>query len=168
MKSFGERSKFSIELGEIDPDSDSLLRIVDVYAAGQLLTTIDNVAYIPTFISSVNDDLEWAMSDPITERGLIPFPELDIIENHKKILELAKYDNKLHLLHRFMDWGPTSDNISVHMFRNDGLAYIPFSFNDENGDREDVVYSVTLPNNELNLILHKALFQMLWDWKNGV
>ena len=74
MKSFGERSKFSIELGEIDPDSDSLLRIVDVYAAGQLLTTIDNVAYIPTFISSVNDDLEWSMWDPITERGLIPFP----------------------------------------------------------------------------------------------
>ena len=43
---FGDRARFSVEVGEIIPVG---LRTVDLWAGGKWLTTDDNAAFLPMF-----------------------------------------------------------------------------------------------------------------------
>ena len=58
-----------------------------------------------------------------------------------------------------MHWGPTSDNVGMLLFREKGVAYLPFSF--VWPDRQDLtdlgkVLLAELPEWELAAVLHDA------------
>ena len=163
---FGERNTFAIELGKPDEASPDL-RTVDVYAAGRWLTCADNVAFLPQFIGSLNDDLNWLITPPTQKRDKLPFDTLSPTENHNEMLKIATEDNDLHLFHRFMDWGPTADNVSMHLFRSDGTASLPFSFwreNHHDPNELETTFCAKLPANDLMTTLHHAAWKLMWDW----
>lgn len=163
---FGDRSTFAIELGNSDDVSPDL-RTVDVYADGRWLTCDDNVVYLPQFIGSLNDDLDWAITPEGDKRDTPPFPDRSPVENHREMLRLAIDDNDLHLFHSFMDWGPTSDNVSMHLFRIDGTAHRPFSFwreSHHDPTERDTIYCARLSVDDLRVTLHRAAWRLMWDW----
>ena len=171
---FGNRSTFAFELGNFHEESTDL-RTVDVYVNGRWLTCDDNVVYLPQFINSLNSDLDWVISPVGDKRDRPPFSDLSPVENHREMLRLADDDNDLHLFHRFMDWGPTSDNVSMHMFRVDGIAYLPFSFWRETHHEPSElgkIFDGCLTLDELRVTLHGAAWKLMWDWydqrRNGV
>ena len=163
---FGDRNTFAIEIGSAEEESVDL-RTVDVFAAGRWLTCDDNVVFLPQFIGSLNDDLNWLVSPATQKRDKLPFDTLSPIENHRKMLNVAMDDNDLYLFHRFMDWGPTADNVSMHMFRSDGVASLPFSFWRENHHDQselETVFCAELPAHDLLTTLHHASWKLMWDW----
>ena len=163
---YGDRLTFAIELGDVI-DSSPDLRTVDVYAAGRWLTCDDNVVYLPHFLGSLNADLDWAVNPVGDKRDRPPFPDRSPRENHREMLRLATDDNRLHLYHRFMDWGPTADNVSMHLFRIEETAHMPFSFwRESHHDPAELgkVYCARLSVDDLRVTLHRAAWRLMWDW----
>lgn len=126
-KRIGTRDTFAFEIVD-DEHIHSDIRTVDVYAGGIRLSCDDNHIYVPQFLSALTGDLDLLLGPTGSGPLIAPFRNLPPIENHKRLLKLACDDNTLHLYHRFMDWGPTTDNVNMHAFRNGNQINLPFSF----------------------------------------
>jgi hypothetical protein len=169
VKTFGDRSRFCIEVGPAVADRPPAeLRRVDVWAADRWLTCDDNLAFLPSFTASVAGTLGWLLtySDAFSLRR--PHPELSVADNHRRLLVYAEAgDNRDHLTYRFMcNWGPTADNVMAHVFLEGRRAYLPFSFwREHHHDPSELgqVFVVELPEREVLWVLHKAAWALVWS-----
>ncbi len=74
----------------------------------------------------------------------------------------------LHPFHRFMDWGRTADNVSVHLFRIDGIAHMPFSYWRESHQAPSELGTICcarLSDDDLSDTLRRAARKLRWDWR---
>jgi hypothetical protein len=158
-------SRFSFTIGEdLIPCGSS--RRVDIAAAGRWLTCADNNVNTSFFAGRLELDLRKLLSDP-QERCGRPHANLSIADNYRRLRAEAKEDNTEYLSYRFMDWGPTADNVAMLMFREDGMVYLPFSFVWPDGqDPSELgkIYVAELPEWELATILHNAAWELIWGW----
>jgi hypothetical protein len=162
---FGRLSRFAITVGEILSDNGSSRR-VDVWAASHWLTCDDNTVYVPHFAGRLQHAVRGLLSDPQYRRGR-PCPELSVADNYRRLRTAAETDNTEFLTYRFMDWGPTADNVGMLLFREEGTAYLPFSFwrPDHHVPSElGKVFVAELPEWELMRVLHDAAWAIMWDW----
>ena len=164
MRRFGDRSRFAIEVGDFYGDIDSARR-VDVWAAGVWLTCDDNNASVPFFAGRLQCAVGSLLVDPTYRRLGMPYPELPVAENFRRLR--AEDDNTDYLAYLFMDWGPTADNVSMLLFREGGTAYLPFAFH--RPDHHDPsglgrVFVAELPERELARVLHDAAWFVIWAW----
>ena len=142
---------------------------MDAYAAGIRITCDDNHVYVPQYLNSLTADLNWILNPTATDRDTLPFNDLSPTENHRRLLELAGDDNTRHLYHRFMDWGPTTDNVSMHYFRNGSQILLPFSFWRETHWKPEqlgTIFCATMHIDELRLTFHRAAWKLVWDWSS--
>lgn len=163
---FGTRDTFSIEIVD-DEHIHSDIRTVDAYAAGIRLTCDDNHVFVPQYLKALTVNLDWLLNP--TDRDILPFHDLTPIENHRRLLEIAKDDNTQHLYHRFMDWGPTTDNVRMHYFRDGYQISLPFSFwrkTHWNPEQLGTVFCATMLIDELRSTLHRAAWKLMWDWSS--
>lgn len=168
IQRFGSRSTFAFEIGD-NYESHSDLRTVDVYSDGRWLTCDDNVVYIPQFLNALTCDLDRLVFPPDPKRDTPPKPDLSPKDNHKYLKELAREDYTLHMHYRFMDWGPTADNVSMHFFRENGKIHLPFSFWRHSHHAQDeigTVFCTTVPESELRLTFHQVAWRLMWDWSS--
>jgi hypothetical protein len=118
---FGDKQRFAAEVGEFS-DSSTELRRVDLWAAGRWWTCDDNIAFVPQFCMSVRDSVNWLRSGcDLTQ----PFPEVDVAEAHRRLLAV---DDGSREQFWFPLWGPTTDNVTAHVFRVADRLVIPFEF----------------------------------------
>ena len=93
-----------------------------------------------------------------------PYPDLSPADNHRRLCAETKAgDNGTYLRYRFLDWGPTTDNVSAHLFLADGVASIPFSFRRESHhdpSERGQVFVAELPERELVQVLHKTAWAL--------
>lgn len=162
---FGLRSRFGFVIGGSDPARQtSRLRQVDIYAAGRWLTCDDSHAYLPHFADCMMQAVARLLDDDAGERFRRPYPELSPADNHRRLsAEADAGDNGAYLRYRFMDWGPTTDNVSAHLFVSDGIASIPFSFwRPDHHDPSELgqVFVAELPERELTRVLHQAAWEL--------
>jgi hypothetical protein len=109
----GDKSRFAVEIGEWHGG----LRRVDLWAAGQWLTCDDHWAFVKQFRHSVQTDSAWLDSGGGSP---LPFPGLSFAVTHRRLLA---NDDGLRERWWFMCWGPTTDNVLAHLFRDgDHLA----------------------------------------------
>ncbi len=165
---FGSRSTFAFEIGD-NFESHSDLRTVNVYADGRWLTCDDNVVYVPHFLDALTCDLDRLVFPPDPKRDTPPKTSLSPTENHKYLIDLAKEDNTLHLYHRFMNWGPTADNVSMHFFRENGKIHLPFSYwrgSHHAHDEIGTAFCATILESELRLTFHQTAWRLMWDWSS--
>lgn len=118
---FGDKSRFAAEVGEFSESSNQLRR-VDLWAAGRWWTCDDNMVFVPQFSASVQDSLTWLGSGCDL---LWPHLGLDAIENHQRLLSV---DDGSREQFWFPLWGPTTDNVTAHVFRDGDRLVIPFEF----------------------------------------
>jgi hypothetical protein len=160
---YGYRSRFAINVGELLCDSGSLRR-VDVLAGDHWLTCDDNSVYVPHFIGCLQWSIKDLLRDPKHRRGR-PFSELSVEENYRRLD--TESDNTEFLKYRFMDWGPTADNVQMLLFREAGTAFLPFSFwRPNHHDPADLgqVFVAELREWELAAVLHDAACELIRDW----
>jgi hypothetical protein len=160
---FGQDTRFAITVGEILSDNGGS-RCVDVWAADRWLTCDDNNVYVPHFAGCLQHAVSGLLVDPAYPRGR-PFSELSVAENYRRLR--AEDDNTEFLSYRFMDWGPTADNVGMLLFREGGTAYLPFAFwrPDHHQPAElGQVFVAELPVWELARVLHDAAWAIMWGW----
>lgn len=160
MPRFGHTWHFAIEVEGYNPECDQNRR-VDVWAARQLLTRDDNSVYVPHFAGRLQHAVGSLLSDPQHSRGR-PYPALSVADNYRRLR--AEEDNTDFLSYRFMDWGPTADNVSMLLFREGGTAYLPYSFCWPARAEPGEVFVAELPEWELAAVLHGAAWSLMWDW----
>lgn len=174
-KVFGERASFAVEVGKClgEPGAQASrngsMRRVDLWAAGQWLTRDDNQVYVPHFAGTLARDVDFLLRALQTERLVRPWPELPVLENFRRLrADATAGDNQRYLAYRFMDWGPTSDNMSAVLFCEGGHAQILFVFARPKRGSEtsdvDQVFVAELPALELVEVLHGAAWMLLTDW----
>jgi hypothetical protein len=155
VRRFGERATFAVEIGPVDHDASATqVRTVDLWAAGRHLSCDDRDAFVPAFCLSVEATITSLLSDD--DRSL-PHPELSPEENHRRLSE-AEYEDRSP--YRFMNWGPTTDNLSALLFRRGPTAIITFEFWRESHPRPDElgrVFTCELAERELLRSLHQAV-----------
>ena len=126
---FGDEAKFAICVkGRFEADSPGT-RKVDVYAAGRWLTCDDNSVYVPHFAGMLERAIGRILTDGLLGGKPRPYPDLTVVVNYERLWSAAKAGaNGEYLSYRFMDWGPTADNVGALLFREGETVYIPFSF----------------------------------------
>ncbi|MGL6074967.1 MAG: hypothetical protein ACRC8S_12475 [Fimbriiglobus sp.] len=165
MGQHGHDSRFSFTIGE-DLRQCGSSRRVDVAAAGRRLTCADNNVNTAFFAGRLEHELRKLLSDPQERRGR-PHPSLSVADNYRRLRDEAKEDNTEYLSYRFMDWGPTADNVAMLMFRENGTVHLPFSFVWPDGqDPSELgkIYVAELPEWELAMTLHNAAWELMWGW----
>jgi hypothetical protein len=122
----GDKSRFGAEVGESSP-----LCRVDLWAAGRRLTCDDNMAYVPQFRRDVLDAVAWLRSG---EGSPLPFAGLSAEATHRRLVQRAgdddepEADYQLRGRFRVLLWGPTTDNVTAHLFREEDRLVITLSF----------------------------------------
>ncbi len=150
---FGDKERFAAEVGENWQGYEQLRR-VDFWAAGRWWTCDDNTAYLPQFCASVQDSVNWLRSGcDLTQ----PFPELEAAEAHRRLLAM---DDGSRERFWFPLWGPTTNNITAHVFRTGERLVIPFEVWRRTHRRQDEigqVFVADLPEAEFIGVLEQLL-----------
>lgn len=153
---FGDKQRFAAEVGEFWGGNDQFRR-VDLWASGRWLTRDDNVVFIPQFCMSVRDTLNWLRSGCDLSR---PFAGMPPAEIHRWLLEL---DDGSREQFWFPLWGPTTDNISGHVFRDGESLSITLEFwrethkpTEERGE----VFVAEVPEAELICVLEQMIIAL--------
>ena len=160
---YGQLTRFAITVGEVLSENGGSRR-VDVWAADRWLTCDDDNVNVTHFVGCLQHTLRHLLSDPQCRRGR-PYPGLSVEDNYRRLD--AEADNGEYLAYRFMDWGPTADNVGMLLFREAGTAYLPFSFlRPDHHDPSELgkVFVAELPEWELARVLHDAAWALMWDW----
>jgi hypothetical protein len=112
----GDKSRFAAEVG----DWDNALCRVDLWAAGKWLTCDDDMAFVGQFRRDVLDTVAWLRSG---QGSPLPFAGLSPQSTHRRLLRNAGTDDEteadyeLRARFRALTWGPTTDNLTTHLFR---------------------------------------------------
>ncbi len=165
-KTFGQMSRFAITVGEILSDNGSSRR-VDVWAADRWLTCEDDNVYVPHFAHMLQHAVRRLIGHQLFPGIGRPYPELSVTDNYRRLRSDAETDNSEYRSYEFMDWGPTSDNVGMLLFREGGMAFLPFSFlraDHHVPSERSQVFVAELPERELASILHDAAWELMWDW----
>ncbi|MDG4857757.1 hypothetical protein P8605_06240 [Streptomyces sp. T-3] len=118
----GDKNGFAAEVGARD---DALCR-VDLWAAGKWLTCDDNSVFVSQFRRDVLATAAWLRSG---QGSPLPFDGLSPEATHRRLIDRAGADDEteadyaLRSQFRVLNWGPTTDNVTAHLFRDaDHLA----------------------------------------------
>ncbi len=142
----GDTHRFAVELGNT-LTTDDRLRQVDVWAAGQWLTCVDNVVFVPQFVASVQADLRRLRSGFPPP---LPFPAVSPQDTH---VLLDDYEKRCPFT--FMGWGPTADNVCANLFRDGDSLVLTCHFWSLGVGTE--VFVATITADELASILEQLL-----------
>ncbi|MEU6706165.1 hypothetical protein [Streptomyces wuyuanensis] len=126
----GDKSRFAAGVGEWE----HALRRVDLWAAGQWLTCDDNMAFVRQFRSDVVDTVAWLRSGACSP---LPFDGLSPEATHRRLMHRAGGDDETEEEYRFrsrfrvLNWGPTTDNVTAHLFRDADHLVLTLQFRRE-------------------------------------
>ncbi|MEU0548899.1 hypothetical protein [Micromonospora sp. NPDC005979] len=115
MAQFGTRETFAVEVGEAMSPG---LRIIDLWAAGKLLTARDNVAYVPSFRHYLR-----SASARVRQREVLrrPFPERSPEETFRR---LEADQSEFREQYWFLNWGEIVDDVDSYAYLDSDLVLV--------------------------------------------
>ena len=128
----GNKNTFAFEIAE---SSNNETRKINIIIGNTSLCVDDNSVYIPLFINNLNDSLK-----KIKETDFLTYTSYfngkNCEETHKFIQSTRNEDSSnfdiendgLYLTYHFMDWGPTTDNISCFLYQNNAQLLLSYEF----------------------------------------
>ena len=127
---------------------------VDLWAAGRRLTCEDNTVFVPQFCMSDCGTLNWLRSGCDLS---LPYPGLLPVETHRRLLV---EDDGSREPFWFPRWGPTTDNVIGHLFREGERLAIALEFWREMhqpAQERGEVFLAELPESEFVGVLEQLL-----------
>ena len=148
----GERERFAFEVHPLDVQH-SAMRRVDLWLGARLLTEDDNTVYVPQFRHSIQHDLDELL---LTRRFLPPADNTMPVVDQFDLLH--QVDDGRSEEFWFAHWGPTTDRVSVLLFRIDDRAVLVARQTDERGGLlPGEVIEVDMTVVELTALLQAAI-----------
>ncbi|WP_413431586.1 hypothetical protein [Crateriforma spongiae] len=140
MTVIGEKRTFAFETAPCDEYPSEPYLTVDIYVADKLLTIRDNVAYVPQFLGDVDATCNRMRHN------------LSWLQYRDDLADMNLTDAHLHLSNtegwlKFLNWGPTTDDISCHLIVYQDSLWITAFLYSENPDYETntpIVHGVRL------------------------
>lgn len=132
MKFIGHPERFAFEIGERD-DSNHALRHVDIWAGGVRLCIDDNIVYLDQFTNDLADEIGrcYHVSNFAKYlRGLSPVEMATFVLSTRE-KSSANYDiegDSIYPYYSFLDLGPTTDNLTVFLFRDARKSFFVYFF----------------------------------------
>ncbi len=163
----GNPEKLAIEIG---PGSNDGVRTIDVIAGGIILTCDDNAAFVPQLMSSLALDVACLAS-----RSYIRFasrlPKGSVEDKHEFLATLTDTTQKVEFINsdemfssfRFLDWGPTTDNLISFLVENQGELFLTYCFwRPEHHDRNKIgqVQKARIDADEASAVLKRAMDEL--------
>ena len=129
----GNKSTFAFDIGEQDLGTE--LRTVDIVIGNQYVCCVDNSAFVPQFITSMQRDVNRILKNDWT-RYQKYFEGKSISEIHEFILRTRtegteEYDienDNIYPLHNFLNWGPTTDNLCCFIIAWNDRHFLTYQF----------------------------------------
>lgn len=147
---FGDRSSFAVEVGEALAPS---LREVDLWAAGTLLTSDDNVTYVPAFCHYMR-----SAAARVRQREVRPHPYPGL-SPHACFRRLEADKTAFREQYWFLRWSETVDHLSCYAYLDSELI-IACAFSRAGhrspGERGDVVIAGIAPDEFVATLLAAA------------
>lgn len=153
----GNKDIYGFDLGKNESKS---LKVVDIIIGNRYVSCDDNTVYLPQFINDVKSTLKSLQH--------IDYTTYDKYYKNKTIEEIHQFissnweegsesfdieDGQIYSLHRFMDWGPTTDNITSLLFLYKNELILTYQFWREGHDVKEEINRVNyIKVNKLNLI----------------
>ncbi|WP_435830344.1 hypothetical protein [Micromonospora echinospora] len=147
---FGDRAAFAVEVGEIQPPS---LRVVDLWMAGQRLTTDDNSAHVPFFSRAMRSSAAQVRRRDVKS---CPFPG----RAPEEIFRLLEADETgFREQFWFMRWGEIVDNVSTYAYLENDLVVVFAFWRASHPFPEDLgkVFVARIPPDEFAAIVEEAV-----------
>jgi hypothetical protein len=132
MKTIGHRKRFAFEIGEYQ-DPEHVGRRVDIWAGGVRLCTDDDHIHVGQFTNDLADEIKrrYRISDfGKYLRDLSPV-EMAVFVSSTRKEGSPNYDiedDSIYPHYRFLDLGPTTDNLSAFLFRDTQKSFFVHSF----------------------------------------
>ena len=153
----GEKNRFAAEVGGWDNE----LCAVDLWAAGTRLTCHDSMAFVRQFRLAVLDTAAWLSSG---QGSPLPFDGLTPEATHRRLMLRAGANDETEAEYEFrrrfrvLDWGPTTDNVTAHIFRDGDHLVFTLQFRRgehllKHPEHEGEVFVVEIPTVEFVEIL---------------
>ena len=132
MKFIGHPDRFAFEIGEYQCPNHSL-RHVDIWAGGVRLCTDDNSVYLDQFTNDLAEVIKrsYRISDFSKYLQGLPPVEMATFVCSTRDEGSANYDiegDAIYPYYRFLDLGPTTDNLSAFLFRDAQRSFFVYSF----------------------------------------
>jgi hypothetical protein len=133
MKTFGDKATFAFEVGErVSGD----LRTVNIFIGGRNICCDDNKPYIPQFIGSIARSAEGLKTIDEYLKFERCFSGMTVEEAHEFVKSTRDEnsenydieDDKIYLTHSFMDWGPTTDNVTSFLLPVENKFFLTYEF----------------------------------------
>ena len=143
---FGDKQIFAFSVGGYWGGSNQL-REVDIWAASRRLTCFDNCAYLPSFIYSLECELNWLSRDDTVS----DFNPADYGGNAELLHQICK-ESEIWDRHWFLNHGETTDDVISYIFRSTLNFLITFEFCQETNPspiETGQVFSVEIPEHDL-------------------
>lgn len=145
---------------KIENDENKNFKIVDIIAQNRYLSCDDNSVYLPQFISSVEQEIE-----NLEKKNYATYEKN---HEHKSVVEIHKLmmedeNEEMFSLHRFMSWGPTTDNITAFLFVHNNELILSYEFWREGHEvKEEInhVFYLKVEKCELIGLLNKLLMEI--------
>jgi hypothetical protein len=111
------------------------MRIIDVFVGGTNVCPEDNNAYVPQFRESIQVDLS-KLKQLHSTKYQEYFSDLTPEKAHRKFKRFHDVGepvewidgDALHEHFRFLDWGPTTDDVQSFLIPSEGTAYLTYEF----------------------------------------
>lgn len=129
----GNTNTFALDIGADYPENQ--IRKIDVVINNRWVCVDDHSACVPQFITSLELDIKRIRRSDFSKYNQY-FTSLSVHEIHECILktrtegaeEFDIEDDRIYPLHTFMDWGPTTDNLTCFLIPKDKEIYLTHQF----------------------------------------
>ncbi|HEX4909540.1 MAG TPA: hypothetical protein VFV64_02115 [Permianibacter sp.] len=157
MRLFGDQSLFAFGVHE---DDQADLRKVDIFIGGRNVCCDDNCVYLPHFAARLKDvvadhsmkDNSWKYERYLAGMTVEQIHTFLMSTRDSESENYGLEDDRLYPYYRFLDWGPTTDNLTSFLFPFGNELYLTYEFwRDAHKPKEDVgrVFGVSTSQHQI-------------------
>lgn len=129
MTVIGDKRTFAFETSPCNQFPGHPFLTVDIYVAEKLVTVRDNVAFVPQFLGDIDATRHQMRHDLRWLQYRDDLADMNLTNAH---LHLSKTEGWL----KFLNWGPTTDDISCHLIVYQDSLWMTVFLYSENPDYE--------------------------------
>jgi len=129
MTMIGDKRTFAFETSPCAQSSSDQFLTVDIYVAGKRVTILDNTVWVPHFLGHIEETHRHLRNNLKWLQYRDDLAGMNLTETHLYLWRTEGWN-------KFLDWGPTTDDVSCHLIIFQDSLWITFFLYSENPHHE--------------------------------